>query len=151
MDAAVDSDEGRRPVPAVIAVVLRGGRVLLVKRANPPDAGRWGFPGGKIEWGETIEAAAERELLEETGIEGVAVGVLTVLDAFDHDPAGRLLGQFVLVAVLCRWVAGEPVAADDALDARWFELGDLDEDDPAFSRDVAAVAQRAAAMAAPRA
>jgi 8-oxo-dGTP diphosphatase len=145
MDAAVDSDEGRRPVPAVIAVVLREDRVLLVKRADPPDAGRWGFPGGKIVWGQTIEAAAQRELLEETGMDGVAAGVLTVLEAFTTTP---LAGFF---AVLCRWVAGEPAAAGDALDARWLELGDLDEDDPAFSRDVAAVAQRAAAMVAPRA
>ena len=42
------------PVPAVIAVVIHGDRALLVRRANPPDAGLWGFPGGKIEFGETV-------------------------------------------------------------------------------------------------
>ncbi|MEN7538812.1 NUDIX domain-containing protein, partial [Aurantiacibacter flavus] len=56
----------QRPIAATIAVVLREGQVLLVRRANPPDAGRWGFPGGKIETGETIEQAAIRELYEET-------------------------------------------------------------------------------------
>ena len=58
------------PVPrlAVLAVVLRGEQVLLVRRANPPDAGLWGYPGGKVDWGETVEAAALRELAEETGL-----------------------------------------------------------------------------------
>ncbi len=60
------------PVPAVIAVVVHDGQALLVRRANPPDAGLWGFPGGKIEFGETVKAAATRELLEETGIHGEA-------------------------------------------------------------------------------
>lgn len=147
MEAAGDSDQRRRPVPAVIAVVLRGEQVLLVRRANPPDAGRWGFPGGKIEWGETVEAAAERELEEETGIVGTAEGVLTALDAFDRSPSGDLRHHYVLVAVQCRWIAGEPTAADDALDARWFALDTLDAGDAAFSHDVVSVACRAAAKA----
>ncbi|WP_244627084.1 NUDIX domain-containing protein [Microvirga tunisiensis] len=48
------------PIPAVIAVVIRNGWTLLVRRANPPDAGLWGFPGGKIEFGETVKDAADR-------------------------------------------------------------------------------------------
>ena len=50
-----------RPVVAVLAVVVQAGRILLVRRANPPDAGLWGFPGGKVEFGETIADAALRE------------------------------------------------------------------------------------------
>lgn len=108
-----------RPVAAVLSVVHRAGAVLLVRRANPPDQGFWGFPGGRIEGGETVFAAAERELREETGVIGSALEVITVLDALDHAADGALRFHYVLVAVACRWIAGEPVAQDDALEARW--------------------------------
>ncbi|MFC0219852.1 NUDIX hydrolase [Pseudochelatococcus lubricantis] len=137
----------RGPVAAVIAVVFHEGRVLLVRRANPPDAGLWGFPGGKIEAGEAIADAAVRELLEETGVRGEARRVLTALDAFDRAADGRLRRHFILIAVLCRWIAGEPVAADDALEARWFTPDELDDASLPLSRDVADVARRAAGIA----
>ncbi|RAB21832.1 ADP-ribose pyrophosphatase, partial [Burkholderia multivorans] len=79
-----------RVVPAVIGVVLRDRDVLLVRRANPPDAGRWGFPGGKIEAGEPIADAVVRELAEETAVEVEAVDVFTALDAFGRDDDGTL-------------------------------------------------------------
>lgn len=129
-----------RPIVATIAAVIRRGEVLLVRRANPPDVGRWGFPGGKIEAGETIQQAALRELREETGVEGRAREVFTAVDAFDHDDAGKLLQHFVLVAVRCDWQAGEPEAADDALEARWFPIEELEHGDLALSLDVSEVA-----------
>lgn len=138
------------PVAATIAAVFHEERILLVRRANPPDAGRWGFPGGKIEAGEPIEAAAVRELFEETGIRGQARQVFTAVDAFDHDESGRLRRHFVLIAVLCDRIAGEPVAGDDALDARWFRLDELDDAALALSLDVARVARLAADIAMQR-
>lgn len=135
-----------RPIAATIAIVLREGQVLLVRRANPPDAGRWGFPGGKIETGETIEQAAIRELYEETAIRGEAGKVITAVDAFDHDEDGELRRHFILIAVLCRWCSGEPVAGDDALEARWFDLADLNDANVALSLNVSEVAWQAAAM-----
>lgn len=139
-------EETRHPVPAVLAAVVRGGRVLLVRRANAPDAGRWGFPGGRIEAGETIEAAAERELAEETGVAGEARRVFTALDAFERDAAGGLRRHFVLVAVLCRWLSGEPVAADDALEAGWFALDDLEAPGLDLIGGVQEIAWEAAAL-----
>lgn len=136
-----------RPVVATIAAIIRDDSVLLVRRANPPDAGRWGFPGGKIEFGESIQDAAVRELTEETGVEGRARGVFTAVDALDYERAGALRQHFVLVAVLCEWVSGEPVAGDDALEARWFPLTEVDDTTLALSFDVAAVAGQAAALA----
>lgn len=115
----------RIPVPAVIAVVLRGEEILLVCRKTPPDAGMWGFPGGKMEFGETIEQAAVRELYEETGVVAEPEGVLTVLDSFHKDADGTLTHHFVLPAIACRWVSGNPVAADDAAKAEWVPLHDL--------------------------
>lgn len=115
-----------RPIPAVLAVVVRDCRVLLVRRANPPDQGLWGLPGGRMEMGETHLDAALRELEEETGIIADAPRLLTVLDFIEHDSSGALAHHFAMVAVLCRWRSGEAVAADDALEARWFSKPEID-------------------------
>ncbi|GAB5470720.1 MAG: NUDIX hydrolase [Rhodospirillales bacterium] len=133
------------PDAAVLAVVTRDERVLLVRRANPPDAGLWGFPGGKIEPGETIEQAALRELREECGLAAEAGSVLTALDAIAWGGDGRLGSHFVLIAVLCRGVSGEAVAGDDALEVGWFAPDRLEEPSLAVSRDVAALARQALA------
>jgi 8-oxo-dGTP diphosphatase len=100
----------------VIAVVLHEGRALLVRRANPPDAGLWGFPGGKIEFGETVMDAAIRELREETGVTGEAQDILTTLDILVPSGDGGIRQHYILIAVRCRWLSGNPVAADDALE-----------------------------------
>lgn len=134
-----------RPIPAVLAVVIRDGQVLLIKRANPPDAGLWGFPGGKLEFGETLLAAAERELFEETGVRAVARRVFTALDAYDRSEGGDIRQHFALIAVQCDWRDGEPVAADDALDATWLPITDMDFALP-LSHDVARVARQAALL-----
>jgi 8-oxo-dGTP diphosphatase len=123
--APMTDDLAQRPVVAVLAVTVRDARVLLVRRANPPDQGKWGFPGGRVELGEPIKQAALRELKEETGVDADPVEVLTVLDVIDRNPAGALRFHYVLVAVLCRWRAGEAVAASDALDADWYALDDI--------------------------
>ena len=79
-----------RPKVAALAVVLREGHVLLVKRKNEPDAGLWGFPGGHVELGETGLDAAARELHEETGVIATPVAYLTNLDIITHDPDGAV-------------------------------------------------------------
>ena len=133
----------KRPVAAAIALVVKDDRILLVRRANQPDAGRWGFPGGKIDFGEPILAAAERELLEETGVNGQALRVITAVEALDKDEAGGLRQHFILIGVLCRWLSGAPVAGDDALEADWFSLAALKTGDLAMSLDVVKVASLA--------
>lgn len=147
------NDSGRvliaRPTVAVIATLFRDGQVLLVRRANPPDVGRWGFPGGKVELGESIMDAAIRELHEETGIQATAQQVFTAVDAFDHDDSGLLRHHYVLVAVLCAWVSGEPVAGDDALEARWFPMTRLADKELALSLDVERIARQGARIALP--
>ena len=128
----------RRPVPAAIALVVRGEEILLIRRARPPDAGRWAFPGGKIDFGESLLAAAERELLEETNVEADALRVITALDAFDGMPTA-LHQHFILVGVLCRWRSGEPRAADDATHAAWHTMEAMSKKVAMLSRDVLSV------------
>jgi len=138
----------RRPIPAVIAVLVRNSEVLLVRRAHRPDAGKWGFPGGKMELGESVREAALRELREETQVTAEACESFTTLDIFDYDEDGSLRQQFVLVAVLCRWLSGEPIAGDDALEARWLPLSELPLSNLPMSADVERLARQAAALAA---
>ena len=102
--------EGRRyperPIVGVLAIVMRGDRVLVVRRANPPLLGRWGFPGGVLELGETVAQGAMRELLEETGVVAEPAGPLTVIDTIDRDREGRVRFHYTLVAVIGRWQSG---------------------------------------------
>ncbi|MBB2190537.1 NUDIX hydrolase [Gluconacetobacter azotocaptans] len=108
---------------AILSVVVRASHVLLIRRANPPDQGLWGFPGGRIERGETIMQAAERELREETGCDSQAQGVLTAFDVLDRDDAGAIRFHYVIVAVRCADTEDQTLcAADDALDVGWFTL-----------------------------
>ncbi len=134
------------PIPAVIAVVIESGRALLVRRANPPDAGLWGYPGGKIEYGESVSEAAVRELREETGVVARALDVVTTLDIVVRAEDGAVMQHYILIAVLCRWVSGEPMAADDALEAGWFAIDDLQPGTLPMSADVDVIARRAEAM-----
>lgn len=139
-----DAAPAHLPVAAAIAVVVRGDRLLLVRRSHRPDAGRWGFPGGKIEPGETVVAAALRELDEETGVAADPVEVLTAVDVIRRD--GDTLHHYVLVAVLCRWRGGEGAPASDAHEAAWFDLAAIAG--LAKSPDVERVARLALARAA---
>jgi len=94
-----------RPFVGVGAVIVREGKVLLVRRKHEPLAGQWSLPGGAVEVGETLEACLVREMLEETGLE-VSVGpVIEVLDRITRDDEGRVMYHFVLVDYLC-WPTG---------------------------------------------
>ncbi|MCT8160943.1 NUDIX hydrolase [Pseudoruegeria sp. SHC-113] len=111
----------KRPELAVLAILLTESHALLVQRRNPPDAGLWGFPGGRVEYGETVLQAAERELQEETGLTARGVHVLGHADAISPG------FHFYLAGVICKGAPSTPVAADDALDARWVPLADIAE------------------------
>ena len=114
-----------RPIVAVLAVVLRGERALIVQRAQQPNAGRWGFPGGVLELGETIGEGAMRELLEETGIVAEPAGTLNVHDAVSRDADGRVQFHYVLIAVRGIWQSGEGEPADDAAACAWASRDDI--------------------------
>ena len=118
-----------RPIVAVLAVVLRPmgqeNRALIVQRAQQPNAGRWGFPGGVLELGETVAEGAMRELLEETGIVAEPAGWLNVHDAISRDDEGRVQFHYTLIAMRGVWQSGEGVAADDAAACAWASRDDI--------------------------
>jgi len=126
----VPATSDRRPgrVDCVGAIVHDPlGRLLLVQRANPPAAGTWSIPGGRVEPGEDDATAITREVAEETGL---AVRVGELVGQVERDaPDGRI---YVIRDYVCTLEAGpadgvadRPVAADDASDARWVDLADL--------------------------
>ncbi len=94
-------------------------RVLLIKRGGHPYLGCWAFPGGFANMGESIEQTAERELLEETGIDGVTLTPVGFFSKPGRDPRGWVVTQTFLAQTESELPAQ---AADDAQDARWFDL-----------------------------
>lgn len=138
-----------RPIAGVMAIVRKHGQFLLVRRSKAPDAGRWSFPAGKIERGETLGEAALRELSEETGIVARFGKVLTAVDAIEYDAGGDLRFHFVIVAARCDWQAGDPQPGDDALEARWFTPEQIRDLDLATGFDIAAILNLALDQHAP--
>lgn len=108
-----------RPFLGALAVVRRGARILLVRRALPPSPGKWGFPGGVQELGETCHACAVRELEEETGIIAAPLATLTMLDMIQRDSDGRVRTHFGLACILAEWRSGDGEIREDALDLGW--------------------------------
>lgn len=98
--------------------------VLLIKRANEPFKEMWALPGGFVDMGETVEQAVVRELEEETSLSGIELKQFHTFSAVDRDPRHRT------VSVVFMGLAdnsAEPIAADDAKDAKWFNIDDLPE------------------------
>ncbi len=114
--------EQRRRVPCVGAVVHDArGRLLLVRRANPPARGLWSVPGGRVEPGEDDGTAVVREVAEETGL---AVTPVRLVGSVLRDaPDGSV---YVIADYLCEVTGGTLAAGDDAADAGWFDAAALE-------------------------
>jgi ADP-ribose pyrophosphatase len=113
------------PRLAVGAVVVHQDRVLLVRRAKAPAQGLWAIPGGSVRLGETLRQAAEREILEETGLTVRAGEVVLTFETIRRDPDGRVRFHYVIVDLLAEYLTGEPTPADDAAEARWFSADQI--------------------------
>ncbi|GGB51700.1 NUDIX hydrolase [Roseibium aquae] len=114
------------PLVGVSALCYRGSDVLLIKRGKQPYLGLWSLPGGLIELGESLQDAVRRELAEETGVIADLDGHHETFDSILRDENGRVSAHFVLTVFRAVHVEGEPIAMDDAADARWAPLSGLD-------------------------
>ncbi|MCE2483055.1 MAG: NUDIX hydrolase [Alphaproteobacteria bacterium] len=126
--AGSDRDERlypARPFVGVGAVVFKDRQVLLVRRGREPRKGLWSLPGGLQEVGETVFAAARREVLEEAGLTIEVMELVDVVDSITRDGEDRARYHYTLVDVRAEWRAGEAVAGDDAEAVAWAPLDDL--------------------------
>ncbi len=114
------------PVAAAAAVVILDGRVLMIKRANEPNRGKWSIPGGRIELGETVYEAVQREVLEECNIEIGNMRLLNVGDNIIRDAESKVKYHYVLIDFLAEYKAGEiRVAESEVEEYRWVIAEDL--------------------------
>ncbi len=119
------NDYPNRPLVGVGVVAIKDGRVLLIRRAKPPRAGRWSLPGGRQRLGETVRETARRELHEETGVEAEVTALLDVVDSITRDDEGAIAYHYTLIDFLAEWRGGAPRAGGDATEALWADPEDL--------------------------
>jgi ADP-ribose pyrophosphatase YjhB (NUDIX family) len=117
-----------RPVVAVGAVVVKAGKVLLVRRRREPSRGLWSLPGGAVRRGEGLREAVVREVREECGIDVKVEGVVEVVDRIYVDRNSRVRFHYVIIDFLASWRKGRVTAASDISEASWVDpaaIGDL--------------------------
>jgi 8-oxo-dGTP diphosphatase len=146
-----DRRHPERPIVAVGAVIIDGGRVLLVKRGQEPLKGQWSLPGGAVETGETLQGALAREVREETCLDVEVGPVVEVLDSIRLDADGRAEYHYIIIDYVCRVRAGtSPLAScgTDAAAVEWIDAADLQRYE--ITPTAIAVIRKALASAASR-
>jgi ADP-ribose pyrophosphatase YjhB (NUDIX family) len=114
-----------RPQLAVSAAIFRDDRILLVRRARSPAKGVYSLPGGRVEFGESLHAALDREVDEETALRIEIVGLAGWREVLPGAGGG---GHYLIMSFAARWTAGEPRLNDELDDFKWLAadaLGDL--------------------------
>ncbi len=118
-----------RPLVGIGIVVLRDDAVLLVRRGRPPAEGAWSLPGGAQELGETAEAAARRELAEETGLTVGALRLAAHVDSIHRDTQGRVQYHYTILDFTARYAGGVARAGGDVTAVAWAAFDRFDEYD----------------------
>lgn len=114
-----------RPQLAVSGAIFRDGKVLLVRRSRSPGKGLYSFPGGRVEFGESLHTALHREVDEETGLR---IEILQLAGWREVLPTPEGGGHYLVMSFAARWTAREPVLNDEHDDFKWLApeaIGDL--------------------------
>lgn len=108
-----------RPMVGVGIVVIRDRRILLVRRAFEPGAGKWSIPGGLVETGEKLAEAGARECEEETGLKVQILELINAFDMIDLDSDGKVKYHYVLVDFLANQTGGEERPSEEVSELKW--------------------------------
>ena len=115
-----------QPVVGIGAVIIKDGKIALIKRGNEPSKGKWTIPGGLVELGETLEVAVIRETKEETCLDVKNPRVIDVVDNVDLDEQGKIKYHYVIIDYLVEVISGEIEAASDAEELRLVPFGEVE-------------------------
>ncbi len=111
-----------RPLVGVGGVVVRAGKILLIRRRFDPNKGKWSFPGGLVELGESVRDAVKREVEEETGLTARIERLIDVVDEVTPDSKGRIKYHFVLADFLMKQVSGKVTTNQEISEFAWVSL-----------------------------
>ena len=114
-----------RPWLGVGGIVFQENRVLLVKRGREPGLGKWSIPGGAVDVGESVNAAIQREVEEETGLLVEVFGLVEIIERIFPDSQGKTLYHYILLDYWCGIKGGQLKAQSDAEEAGFFPLVSL--------------------------
>ena len=111
----------KSPKVTVDGAILKENKILLVKRKNNPFKNMWALPGGFVEYNEKVEDAVVREVLEETGLNTKIIDLIGIYSDPDRDPRGHVITAVYLLKI----EKGSVKGGDDAIEAKFFDIGDL--------------------------
>ena len=140
MDAQQDHQNREYPSAPLIgvgAVIIKEGKILLVKRAFAPGEGKWSIPGGLVELGEKLSDACERETEEETGLKVKVLELINVFVMIERDSSRKVKYHYALVDFLAKPVGGAENPNNEVLEMKWATI------DEARSLDLTRTARRA--------
>ena len=121
-----DREYPTRPFVGIGIVVIKGDQVLLCRRGKPPGVGTWTLPGGAQDVGETCEAAARRELMEETGLTVGDLHFCAYVDTIRHDSTGKVRFHYTILDFAAQYEGGVAIAGSDVSDVEWVSMDALE-------------------------
>jgi mutator protein MutT len=116
-----------QPIVGIGAVIIREGKIVLIKRGNEPAKGKWSIPGGHVELGETPEQAVIRETREETGLEVENPRLIDVVSNVDLDEEGKIKYHYVIIEYFVHVKNGTAQATSDAAELIWVPFDEVDD------------------------
>ena len=118
-----------QPVVGVGAVIIKNGKIALIKRGNEPSRGKWTIPGGLVELSENPQVAVIREAKEETALDVEKPALLDVVSNVDLDEQGKVKYHYIIIDYLVQVKAGTAQAGSDALELRWVPFVEVENYD----------------------
>ena len=123
----MNREYGAFPIIAVGGIIFIDNKVVLIKRKNLPEKGKWTIPGGAVLVGELIEDALRREILEETGLVVSVKNLVEIAEKIIRDGNHKVKYHYIILDYLCEFVSGKISAHSDAEDVKTVDINNINE------------------------